>query len=93
VEAAKAGVADDTISAIADKRQPVLAAAEQAVYGVAGELVADGALAEATFVEADRRLGRQALVELVGLVGYYTLVAMTLNAFEVPVPQGAPRLP
>ncbi len=38
-------------------------------------------------------LGRQGLVELVGLVGYYTLVAMTLNAFEVPAPEGAPRLP
>ena len=52
-----------------------------------------GRLADATFARAEATLGRQGLVELVGLVGYYTLVAMTLNAFEVPAPEGAPRLP
>ena len=29
------------------------------------------------------------LVDLVGLCGYYTLISMTLNAFEVPLPDGA----
>ena len=28
------------------------------------------------------------MVELVGLLGYYTLVAMTLNAFEIGLPAG-----
>jgi 4-carboxymuconolactone decarboxylase len=28
------------------------------------------------------------VVDLVGLLGYYTLVSMTLNAFEVPLPEG-----
>jgi hypothetical protein len=32
-------------------------------------------------------LGEPARVELTGLLGYYTLVAFTLNAFEVEVPQ------
>ena len=93
VEAARAGVADDIISAIAERQRPTLAGLEQVVYDVAGELVAAGAVADTTFGEADSRLGRQALVELIGLVGYYTMVAMTLNAFAVPAPDGAPRLP
>ena len=33
------------------------------------------------------------MVDLIGLVGYYSLVAFTLNAREVPAPDGAPRLP
>ena len=33
--------------------------------------------------------GEAGVVDLTGLVGYYTLLAMTLNTFEVPVPEGA----
>jgi 4-carboxymuconolactone decarboxylase len=29
------------------------------------------------------------VVELVGILGYYTLISMTINAFEVPLPDGA----
>jgi len=33
-------------------------------------------------------------VELTALVGYYSMVAMTLNAHEIPLPAGAePPLP
>jgi len=38
---------------------------------------------------AVRRIGLEVVVELVGLLGYYTLISMTINAFRVPVPQGA----
>ena len=38
--------------------------------------------------EAVELLGESAVVELVILLGYYTLVSMTLNVFEVPVPAG-----
>jgi 4-carboxymuconolactone decarboxylase len=92
VEAARAGVAADIVTAIADRQRPALADLDQVIYDLVDQLV-DGGVAEATFVDAEHRLGRAALVELVGLVGYYTMVAMTLNAFEVPVPDGAPRLP
>ncbi len=35
-----------------------------------------------------RLLGKKGVVELVGLLGYYTLVSMTLNTFEVELPEG-----
>jgi len=45
---------------------------------------------------ADYVLGRiragvleQGMVDLTGLIGHYTMVSMTLNAFEVPLPAGA----
>jgi hypothetical protein len=31
-------------------------------------------------------LGEQTMVELVSAIGFYVMVAMTLNAFEVSVP-------
>ena len=34
------------------------------------------------------RIGEQGVVELVALVGYYTLIAMTLNTFQIPTPDG-----
>ncbi len=33
-----------------------------------------------------------ALIELVTIAGYYALVSMTVNAFEVPLPDGATPL-
>jgi 4-carboxymuconolactone decarboxylase len=93
-EAAKAGVAPAIIAVIGTGGTPGLGVtAEQVVFDVATELVAGGMLADHTFEQAGAALGRQALVELIGLVGYYTMVAMTLNAFEMPVPAGAPTLP
>jgi 4-carboxymuconolactone decarboxylase len=42
---------------------------------------------------AVRELGEAGVVELVGVLGYYTLVSMTLNAFEIGLPEGeAPEL-
>jgi 4-carboxymuconolactone decarboxylase len=32
-------------------------------------------------------LGEEGVVDLTGRVGYYTLLALTINAFEVPVPE------
>ena len=36
------------------------------------------------------RLGHAGTVELVGLLGYYAMVAMTLNVFRMPVAEGTP---
>ena len=93
VEAAKAGVADAVIAAIAGQRRPALDGTDAVVFDVAGAVVATGAVPAATFAAGEAALGQQGRVELVGLVGYYTMVAMTLNAFAVPAPDGAPRLP
>ena len=38
------------------------------------------------------QLGEAGVTDLVGLLGYYTLISMVLNTFEVPVPDGAPPL-
>ena len=45
-------------------------------------------LAPANFGSALAQLGTRAIVELTALIGYYTMVAMTLNCHEIPLPEG-----
>ena len=91
--AAAAGVTDAVIARIAAGARPDLPDPEMAaVFDVAVELHRDRAIADATFERAKDALGMRRLVDLIGLCGYYSLISMTINAFEVPVDAG-PRLP
>ena len=45
-------------------------------------------VSDATYADALARFGERGVVELTALVGYYTMVAMTLNAHEIPLPEG-----
>ena len=61
---------------------------EAAVYNFARELLDQHRVSEVLYNEAVELLGETGAVELVILLGYYTLVSMTLNVFEVSVPAG-----
>ena len=63
---------------------------EQAVYHFAHELLTLRRVSDATYRVAEAALGATALVELVGIVGYYGLICLTINAFQVDLPEGAP---
>ncbi len=43
-----------------------------------------------TYKGVNAILGDAGTVELVGLLGYYAMVAMTLDVFRMPVPEGMP---
>lgn len=64
---------------------------ERLVYRFTSELLHTRTVSESTYREAEAALGQAALVDLVGILGYYGLIAMTINAFRVPVPPGAPE--
>lgn len=86
----KAGMDPEVIAAIAARRPPALRdAPEQAVYDVATTLLATGRVPEPLYRSATATLGEQRMVELVGVLGYYSLVALTLNAFEIGLPEAA----
>lgn len=93
--AAEHGVSEATIDAIArGDRASLDRDDEQIVHDVAHELVTTARLSETTYKRASGLFDRRALIELVTLCGYYSLVSYTLNAFEVPLPPGAaPRWP
>ena len=83
------GVTGETIDAIRRGRRPVLAdPVEQAAHDFTAALLETGGVDPALYDAARAQLGDGGLVELVTLVGYYTLVSFTLNAFDVPLPAG-----
>ena len=57
--------------------------ADLASYRVARELLQEHRLSDATFADAKARFGEAALIELVTIIGYYCLISLTLNAFDV----------
>jgi 4-carboxymuconolactone decarboxylase len=61
---------------------------EQTVYDYVAELVYNRFVQERTFAHALELLNDAGVVELTGLIGYYSMAAMTLNAFQVPLPKG-----
>ena len=63
----------------------------QAAHDFTAALLEPGWVDPASYDAARAHLGDGGLVELVTLVGYYTLVSFTLNAFEVPLPGGEPN--
>jgi 4-carboxymuconolactone decarboxylase len=88
--AREAGIEDAVIEAIRRGEKPSLADPKaRAVYAVSRELHRRRSLSDETYALAEAALGRAALVDLVGILGYYTLVSMTLNAFRVPTPDGS----
>lgn len=67
---------------------------EQVVWNFASELYRDKRVSQATYADACELFGLQVVVNLVGLLGYYALVAMTLNTFGMRAEgQGEGALP
>ena len=77
------------IDAIRDRRTPEFSDPKaQMIYDVAKSLHEGHGLTDALYAEAIALLGERGLVEIIGLCGYYTMVSMTLNAFEFDLPEG-----
>jgi 4-carboxymuconolactone decarboxylase len=84
----KAGLDPAIISAIAERREPVFAdPAQRIVYEYSKTLHEKRTISKTQHDTAVAALGERAVVELVGILGYYSLVSMTLNAFEIGLPE------
>jgi len=91
--AIEAGVPSDAVDAISNAKCYAFEDAEmQAVFDFAVELHLLKNLTDVTYDKALALLGQQACVDLVGVCGYYTLISMTINVFDVPDGEG-PELP
>jgi 4-carboxymuconolactone decarboxylase len=87
--AAENGIAPSILVAIRDGRSPAFAASDEAtVYDFVRELQVSGRVSDATYRLALDTFGVKGVVELTALVGYYTMVSMTLNAHGIPLPEG-----
>jgi 4-carboxymuconolactone decarboxylase len=88
--ALEAGISPETIEAIRTWRVPVLTRDDdKLVYDIVTELSTTRRLSQASYDRAQAALGVERLVELVAGAGFYTMIAMTINAFDVSPPDGA----
>lgn len=84
------GVDEAVIAALRENRTPTFERDdERIVYEVATQLLNDRRVTDETYTAAEALLGEDGMVELVALIGYYCLISMLLNLFEVPLPKGA----
>jgi 4-carboxymuconolactone decarboxylase len=87
--AEKAGVPHAAVEAIRTGGMPVFTAKDEAlVYRICSEIFRTQRLSDASFAEAVAALGEQGLVEVIAIIGYYTLIGNTLNVFQVALPAG-----
>jgi 4-carboxymuconolactone decarboxylase len=85
--ALKFGIAPEIVQAIRERRTPGFTREdERLVYDITTELNTTRTLSEASFQRGMAMFGEQVMVELVSAIGFYVMVAMTLNAFAVSVP-------
>jgi len=92
--AVKAGVQREILGAIAEGRRPTgMSEEEEVLYEFCQELHRDRAVSDATYARAVKAFGEQGVVDTVGISGYYTLLAMTLNTARTPAGEnGSPIL-
>ena len=93
-EARKAGLPDKSIETLRAGGSAFGAADEQAIHDYGMELLTKHFASDATYQRVLALFGVAGVVELTALIGYYALVALTLNAAEFGVPAGmTPPLP
>jgi 4-carboxymuconolactone decarboxylase len=89
--AEKAGVKAKTIADIRAGREPKTAAKdERAIYAFVHELYKSRRVSDRTFARVRAFLDDAAMVEFVGILGYYSLIAMTLDVFRLLPPADSP---
>jgi 4-carboxymuconolactone decarboxylase len=87
--ALEAGLSPAIADAIAKNERPAgMAADEEAVHDFVAELLATGHVSDPVFERVKDAFGERGVIDLVGAVGYYSLVSMTLNVAQVPLPAG-----
>ena len=82
------------VESIRDRRKPDFSKQDEAiVYELTAELQDRRALSDATYGRAREVLGETMLIELVTLIGFYTMLAALLVGFDVEIPKDAVKLP
>jgi hypothetical protein len=84
------GLSDEKLATIVAGQRPAdLTREESVAYDFASALVSGGVLPELTYKAAVDVFGPHGAAELSYLVGVYCMVSVTLNTFDVPVPEAA----
>ena len=89
----QAGLNQEQIDAIAERKTPTFDDPDdRLVYEFAHSYYQNHRVDDPTYERVQKRWGDKGVVDLAGLIGYYSFVSVTLNGFEVPTPPGAKLL-
>jgi 4-carboxymuconolactone decarboxylase len=90
--ALKAGLRREIADAIADGRRPTgMADDEEIAYDMATEILRLRRVSDATYARATAKFGEQGVIDLLGVIGYYNLLAIVMNTTRTPLPAGMPE--
>jgi len=88
--AVKGGLNADIVKAIAEGRRPEkLAEDEEIVYLLFDEIQRTQSVSDGTYARAVGKIGEQGVIDVMGITGYYTMLAMVMNTARTPLPDGA----
>jgi 4-carboxymuconolactone decarboxylase len=83
--ALEAGLAKEIINAIAEGRRPEkMSEDEAAAYDFSSELHRRKGVSDATYARAMKAFGEQGIIDLTGINGYYSMLAMMMNVARTP---------
>ncbi len=87
--AGKAGVKPEIIAAIAEGRRPVgMSLDEEMIHNFCTELLHNQCVSDDTYARVLNRFSEQGVIDITGLVGYYSLLGMVMNVARSPLPPG-----
>jgi 4-carboxymuconolactone decarboxylase len=93
-KAIDAGVSPEAIKALAALEDPDFGKQdEQVLYQFSREILQDHFVSDETFAAALAEFGEAGLVDLIGCLGNYSMLAMLLNAFQVDLQDVPPPYP
>jgi 4-carboxymuconolactone decarboxylase len=93
-KAVEAGVSAESLQALAEHRDPAFERRdEQAVYQFSTEILGGHFVSDGTFATALDELGEQGVVDLLGSLGNFSMLAMLLNACQVDLQPVEPPFP
>jgi 4-carboxymuconolactone decarboxylase len=87
--ARRLGVPDSTITAIRENHSRGIPPEDAEIVEFTRQLLRRHRVDEASFTSLQRRFGNDGLIQLTGAIGYYSMLAMTVNACELAAAPGA----
>ncbi len=84
------GVSPELIESIRNREKPNWETANQAlVFEFSNSLLSERNVEDELYEKSVAAFGIDSVVDLVGILGYYSFISMTINVFDVPLPEGA----